>query len=447
MEWVKERKNPPCEAIQFNGQPSHDMDALWDALHNTYNSGADRPVDLSILNELHQEPERKWPELSELELKQALDACSSRSSPGPDHVTWRHLKQIVALPVCTKVVLTLANACIKTGRWPKHFKESTSVIISKPNKPSYSTPKVFRRIVLLNTLSKLVETMISNRFQHDMIKYDIVDLNQMGGVRQRSTEDADLFLTHLVRSGWAQSLQTSVIAFDVARFFPSINHQFLLEVLRKQGFNCKVTAFFGLYLVDRSTSYTWNRFVADPRGADVGAGQGSALSPVLSVLVLAPMMKIFRTRSIGLGCTLISYVDNRDIIVQSADIDTNRTMLWHVYKIVFELMTAPGLALEHDKTELFHFTRANSRSPLGSGICALYGRQPPQTQTFWRYLGFWFDRKLMFQEHVHFYTTKALTTIMAMRMLGDSTRGLSPRNKRMLYRACVLPIRPQVVVF
>ncbi|KAJ2911543.1 hypothetical protein MD484_g8870, partial [Candolleomyces efflorescens] len=52
MEWVKERKNPPCEAIQFNGRPCHDMDALWTALHSTYNSAADRPVDLTILDEL-----------------------------------------------------------------------------------------------------------------------------------------------------------------------------------------------------------------------------------------------------------------------------------------------------------------------------------------------------------------------------------------------------------
>jgi hypothetical protein len=63
--------------------------------------------------------------------------------------------------------------------------------------------------------------------------------------------------------------------------------------------------------------------VSDPRGADVGVGQ-----------------KIFRTRSVGLGCTLISYVDDRDIIVQSPDINTNCIMLRHAYKIVFKLMTA-----------------------------------------------------------------------------------------------------------
>jgi hypothetical protein len=55
-------------------------------------------------------------------------------------------------------------------------------------------------------------------------------------------------------------------------------------------------------------------------------------------------------------------------------------------------------------------------------------------------LGFWFDRKLTFEEHVRFYTTKALTTVTAMRMLGNSMRGLSPRNKCILYHACVLPI-------
>ncbi|KAJ2911570.1 hypothetical protein MD484_g8847, partial [Candolleomyces efflorescens] len=442
MDWVKERKNPPCEAIQFNGQPCHDMDALWTALHSTYNSAANRPVDLSILDELPNEPQRDWPTFSLLELRQALDACSSRSAPGPDHITWRHLKSILATQECARIIVTLADACFNTGHWPKHFKESVSVIIPKPNKPSYSTPKAFRPIVLLNTLGKLIEKMISNRIQHDMIKHDIVDPNQMGGVRQRSTEDAGLFLTHLVRSGWAQGLQTSVVAFDVAQFFPSINHQFLLMVLRKQGFHPRVIAFFESYLVNRSTSYTWNRFTSPQMGADVGVGQGSALSPVLSALVIAPVMKIFRTRSVGTGCTLISYVDDGDIIVQSESIDTNCVMLRHAYEIVFALMTGSGLALEHDKTELFHFTRARSGfdTPIDLGYAPYTGENLLKPKTYWRYLGFWFDRKLTFHEHVRFYATKALTTVMAMRMLGNSTRGLSPRNKRILYRACVVPI-------
>jgi hypothetical protein len=117
-------------------------------------------------------------------------------------------------------------------------------------------------------------------------------------------------------------------------------------------------------------------------------------------------------------------------------------MLRHAYKIVFELMTALGLALECDKTELFHFTGANSGfdHPLDLGYAPYTGDNPLRPKTFWRYLGFCFNRELTFQVHVCFYMTKALTTVMAMRMLGNSMRGLSPRNKRILYRVCVLPI-------
>jgi hypothetical protein len=112
MDWVKEHKNPPCKAIQFNGEPCHNMDALWDTLHNMYNTASNSPVDTSILDDLPDEDKREWPEFSELELMQALEAGSSHSAPDPDHITWWHLKLTLALPTCAKVLLALANGCI-----------------------------------------------------------------------------------------------------------------------------------------------------------------------------------------------------------------------------------------------------------------------------------------------------------------------------------------------
>ncbi len=72
---------------------------------------------------------------------------------------------------------------------------------------------------------------------------------------------------------------------------------------------------------------------------------------------------------------------------------------------------------------------------------ASYTDDTPLTpKTYWRYLGFYFDRQLRFHEHVRFYSTKALTSVMAMGMLGNSVRGLQAKERRVLYRACVLPI-------
>jgi hypothetical protein len=38
--------------------------------------------------------------------------------------------------------------------------------------------------------------------------------------------------------------------FDLAQFFPSINHDVLLSILDKQGFSPEVATFFKPYLVD-----------------------------------------------------------------------------------------------------------------------------------------------------------------------------------------------------
>ena len=58
----------------------------------------------------------------------------------------------------------------------------------------------------------------------------------------------------------------------------------------------------------------------------------------------------------------------------------------------------------------------------------------------WCYLGFYFNHKLNFNYHMHFYTMKCLSTLNTMKILGNSARGLFPIQKRLLYRTCILPI-------
>ena len=102
--------------------------------------------------------------------------------------------------------------------------------------------------------------------------------------------------------------------------------------------------------------------------------------------------------------------------------------------------------MEHDKSEIFHFSRAHNNANPELDLSAI-GAPTLKPKTYWRYLGFYFDRRLSFKEHVRFYSTKALSTVKAMGMLGNSTRGLLPLQKRLLplqkrllYRSCVVPI-------
>ncbi|KAJ3563831.1 hypothetical protein NP233_g8682 [Leucocoprinus birnbaumii] len=404
MAWVKQRNLPACEAIAYNSEPCHDLDSLWGALHGTYNAASGRQCDLAILDQLDPSPERDWLPFSRKEMMDALLVCSSRSVPSPDHITWSHLKRTLPIEDVMEKFLVIANACMKVGYWPSHFKESVSVIIPKPGKPMYLTLKSFRPIALLNTLGKLIEKMISTRLQFGCVKHEVFHLNQLSGIQQRSTEGAGVFLTHLVCAGWAKGLKTSVIAFDIAQFFPSLNHKMLLGILAKQGFPANVCWFFASYLVGRGMRYLWNSFSSDLRLTDVGVGQGSALSPVL--------------------CNVLSYVNDSTLIVQRKTLEDNLPPLRDAYRIMFNLFDAFGLVMEHDKSKLFHFTcqHDDANPPIVLNFEPFTAASPLKPKTFWRYLGFYFDQTLSFQEHVQYYSTKAISTVHMMGMLGNLLR-------------------------
>ena len=102
------------------------------------------------------------------------------------------------------------------GYWPSHFKLLTMVIIPKSNKTVYDLPKLYRPIVLLNTIGKLFEKMIGDCLQFHTISNNFIHGSQLGDLEQRFTTDANVVLTHIIYSGWVKNLITSTLAFDIA---------------------------------------------------------------------------------------------------------------------------------------------------------------------------------------------------------------------------------------
>jgi len=159
-----------------------------------------------------------------------------------------------------------------------------TVVIPKPNKKSYDSSKSFRPIVLLNTVGKLIEKVIGERLQFTMAANDFIYSSQLGGLKFKSTTDADIALTYIIQTGWVKNLSISTLAFDIAQFFPLLNHCLLTLIIKKVGFDNCIVSFFA--------NYFWNNFMSPIFNVNVGVGQDSALSPILSALYLSPFIYI-----------------------------------------------------------------------------------------------------------------------------------------------------------
>ena len=105
--------------------------------------------------------------------------------------------------------------------------------------------------MLLNCVGKLLEKIIARRMQFEAQKFGIMHPCQFGGTIQHSTTDAGIQLVHNIKQAWKQGMDSSALLLDVAQFFPSINHEALVAILRKQGFAREICGFFDQYLRDR----------------------------------------------------------------------------------------------------------------------------------------------------------------------------------------------------
>ena len=322
-----------------------------------------------ILNEVETFPLSSWSNFFEEEFNHAIVNYSNSSASSPEKLSWGHIKHIIKDKSCLKNIVSIANTCIELGYWPNHFKKSTTIVIPKPNKSSYNSLKSFRPIVLLDTMGKLIEKIIGERLQFHIVSNNFIYQSQLGGLNFKSTTDADIVLTHFIHTKWIKNMSTNVLAFDIAQFFPSLNHRLLSSILNKAGFKSRIVNFFSNYLVNRKTNYSWNCFFSHLFDINVGVGQGSALSPILSALYLSPFLHILEKclKNLNLKISTLSFVDNGLLITQNKSFQVSNACLFSSYNVASKLLFKFGLLVEHSKTEVFHFSRSHGTfnpSPL-----------------------------------------------------------------------------------
>ena len=132
-------------------------------------------------------------------------------------------------------------------------------------------------------------------------------------------------------------------------------------ILGKASFNSKVLHFFSNYLVGRKIQFLWNNFVLPFFNTDVGVGQGSTLSPILSALYISPIFHIFekRVKKWKIPISFHSFVDNRLFISQKKSFEKTNSHLFYSYSIISVLLEQFRLIIKYEKTEVFHFYRSH----------------------------------------------------------------------------------------
>ena len=377
-----------------------------------------------------------------------LKLTSNTSAPGPDEVTWHHIKQIIGMEGVLKAIVRLFNNICDNRIWPSWFKTSLSIIIPKPKKADYSTPKSYRPIALLNTLGKLLTKIIANRMQYDAAAFTLLHEGQC--VQKHATIDAGLVLLDFINTNCERGWHTSVCAINVAQFFPSLDHGAVTVILAKLGFPTTLVNLMASYFTSRMTSYRWDTATSQPYNFSMGTPQGNCLSPIISALFLSVAIKnVFPHSSPPKPTRCLFFVDDGALYTASPSLSENVRVLASFLMLLLKSLANIGLSIEPSKTELIHFFAFQ----LNASARTLARVHQPNLDfnwngksfsikpaAVWRYLGFFFTPSLDWSYHVQYYTNKGFSMGRACSMLGNSIRGIGPKQRSLGYQACILPV-------
>jgi hypothetical protein len=302
-------------------------------------------------------------------------------------------------------------------------------------------PRAYRPIALLECISKLLEKVITTCIAFEVGKYELVPTTQFGGRPKSSVIDACLSLTHNVQAAWKNGLSASALAIDIKGYFDNVHYEQLVHMLRLLGFAPEITNWLHSFLADRTVIVRVDNHKSQPIPiAGVGIPQGLPISPILlSIYMSFALTTLDPTPNV----LLRAYVDDQLILATGTTIEQNATCLAEAFKAVQSRLIALGLSIDFEKSELIHFTRSRI-DPLSLPPVNLHLPQGPPVQVkpagVIRWLGIFFNRKLTFKNHVQTMAARARSTTAGLRILANTTQGLSIANARILYKTVVLPV-------
>ncbi|KAL5594222.1 uncharacterized protein BROUX77_007569 [Berkeleyomyces rouxiae] len=364
------------------------------------------------------------------EIKEAIMSANAKKAPGPDGMNAKIIQ--IAFEAHPAPFLSVYKALSRLGIHPTLWKQATGIVLAKDGKADYSVVKSYRIISLLNCLGKVLEKVFATRLGYLANCHDssLLDDTQLGGRKQRSAMDAALVYVSHLQKVKEMKLVPSTLFLDVKGAFDHVSKPYLMRSLRELGLPLVFRKWVASFLQDRTVGLHIEGQPFPMTPVNIGIPQGSPISPLLFLLYARHIV----ARVAGDTPQLqLSYIDDFSVTVASKSPRRSAALL---EELVTELRAKArdyGIEFEESKTELIHYTDAAKWASQTVRVGDVTVR--PQKMVKW--LGFHFDNRLSFKQHVQARTQKAEIAFRGLLRLASNTRGLSIAALRQLYISCV----------
>ena len=387
-------------------------------------------------------PDPAPPDKSQIE--RIIRKLSPYKAPGPDGIP------NIVLQKCYDLIadhlLYLYQAVLALEKFYDPWREFTTVVLRKPDKPNYEVPKAHRPVALISTMAKVLTALVAENISRLVEQHQLLPKTHFGGRPGRTTTDALHYLVHKIKRAWGDNKVASILFLDVEGAFPNAATEKLISNLRKRRIPEVYTNFVRALLTNRRTKLKFDDFTSEAINIDNGIGQGDPISMLLYIIYNADMLDITDDENLE---DAIGYVDDIALIAIGIDFDESTARLRNLME-----KQGGGLAwsvshysrFEMTKSAIMHMSRRTTpdlenegqRIALPRPHLVLNGQLIEEVQSY-KYLGIIIDAQLRWKEQAQRVIGNATKWLLQYRRLTRPSTGTSARLMRQLYISVALP--------
>ena len=226
-------------------------------------------------------------------------------------------------------------------------------ILKKPNLDPLDL-KSYRPISNLSSISKLIERLATNRFNHHISTHSLLPVNQSAYRCHHSTETAVVSVFNNIARSIDNNQISALVLLDMSAAFDTVDHAILMSVLEKRfGVQHEALRWFTSYSSNRTQSVYVGEDHTSPSTLHCGVPQGSVIGPAEYIVYTEELDSIIRPRKFDHHM----YADDIQLlsVMSLAEVPQFRSKIENCILAVRDWCSSRRLTLNPDKTELIWF--------------------------------------------------------------------------------------------
>ena len=402
-------------ADRFFSPPSGSMTAF----HRTIQSDVD-----SLLRRIQSAPPTP---VTLTEIQQVIAMSGPWKAPGRDGIPFICFRQCES--ALLHILQHLFTASLRLGHVPASWKVATVVAVPKPGGDPLS-PKGYRPISLLPTLSKLLERIIADRLSYYLETHHLLAPTQYGFRQGKSTEDALWSLVSAASTALQTRHRLTLVSLDIQGAYDTVWHTGLVWKLSSLSVPVDLIRWIAAYLSSRM-AHVRVRSAEVLRHLTMGVPQGSPLSAILFIVyvndLLLQLSSLQGTSAQAFADDLSSWwLESAQSSSPSPGPQISQTI--QIWASQWRMVFNPA------KCQLLSIGRIRLPPP----VFQISGVQLACVPHL-RYLGVWLDTTLSWREHIRRVSQRALVRLRLIHRGAGTLWGFHPTIFRRLVEAVVFP--------